>query len=178
MRGKTIPVTPDQIVERARSQCGLGINYLLGEGGKDPETVNCGTSGTYADCVGLALWAAGVDRLQRGLDLGDYDGWINCNSILRLRKPNTLFLYVGCTPRVSVQPGDIAVRPGTPTNRHGHMVVCVGTNRAVHCSKSNYDIHSTPGAIDETLIWSYRGDRGAFKAGTRLHVFRRIQVKP
>jgi hypothetical protein len=55
-------------------------------GGKNPDAPHCadwsyGNRTPTADCIGFALWASGIDRLQPGYD-GTRGEWLNCHSLL------------------------------------------------------------------------------------------------
>ena len=195
MRGQRLELGTFDPVARARSQVGLGSHYSLrpGEnGGGNPRHYTCASNDEdgplTADCVGLMAWSVGIDRWQPEVpQLSNYGGWLNSNSIMNFRKRPRLFSFVVSvdTPfklgtSGDVSPGDVLVVPGKPGKR-GHVAVftSVGSASCVHCSPSNYDKDSTPGAIDETPVWSYRSGavrtRGAWRAGTTVHVFRRTE---
>ncbi len=200
MRGQRLELGTFDPVARARSQVGLGIHYSLrpGEnGGSNPHEYSCAAGSAAigprtADCVGLMAWSEGIDRWQPEVpQLSNYGGWLNSNSIMNFRKRSGLFSFVVSvdTPFKlgecgDVRLGDVLVVPGKP-GKYGHVAVITAVGytyssvSCVHCSPSNYDKDSTPGAIDETPVWSYRAGgrqiRGAWRAGTTVYVFRRTE---
>lgn len=104
MRGVILHLTRAEVEARALSQIivkpappagapkdagGRFINYRLEggyNGGFDPTAPNCaswsfGNRTPTADCIGLALWASGIDRKQPGYK-GSRGEWLNCASLL------------------------------------------------------------------------------------------------
>ncbi len=104
MRGTILGVTPEEAVTRVLSQIAAipvpppggavdaghrPIAYRLEagfNGGFDPRAPHC-ASWSYggrtptADCIGLVLWASGVDRFQPTYS-GSRGQWLNCASLL------------------------------------------------------------------------------------------------
>lgn len=98
-RGKILGISREMAVERVLSQIlflwhsepdeqDFPIEYRLKDfnGGFDPTSTTCasisyGGRRATADCIGLVLWASGIDRKQP-----DYKGllgaWLNCKSLL------------------------------------------------------------------------------------------------
>jgi hypothetical protein len=68
---------------------GKPINYRLDggfNGGADPTAAHCaswsyGDRTPTSDCIGLVLWASGIDRMQPGYR-GTRGEWLNCASLL------------------------------------------------------------------------------------------------
>ncbi len=97
MRGKILGLTREEAVRRVLSQiivqpAGIDgpkpINYRLKDynGGDDPTAAGCfswsyGHRTPTADCIGLVLWASGIDRKQPGYE-GTRGEWLNCVSLL------------------------------------------------------------------------------------------------
>jgi hypothetical protein len=100
MRGAILKLTRAQAVTRALSQItvmprllidgvALPIAYRLEggyNGGFDPSAPHCasfsyGGRTPTADCIGLVLWASGIDRKQPGYN-GSRGEWLNCASLL------------------------------------------------------------------------------------------------
>lgn len=104
MRGKILYLTREEAVTRALSQVAVlpvpppgspldagnrPIAYRLEggyNGGDDPTAPHC-ASWSYgyrtptADCIGLVLWASGIDRKQPSFN-GSRGEWLNCASLL------------------------------------------------------------------------------------------------
>lgn len=103
-RGKILWLKREEAVARALSQItcipaplkgapagagGRPIAYRLASGfngGSDPTAPHCaswsfGGNTPTADCIGFALWASGIDRMQPGYE-GSRDEWLNCASLL------------------------------------------------------------------------------------------------
>jgi hypothetical protein len=92
-RGLILGITRGQAVGRALSMLcemvkGRPINYRLEDynGGDNPSAPNCanmsyGGRTPTSDCIGLVLWASGVDRKQPGYK-GSRGEWLNCASLL------------------------------------------------------------------------------------------------
>lgn len=108
MRGKILKLTRRQVRERAMSQIWVcpydrPIGYQLKDynGGQDPDAFYCGVWNPIrkrltADCIGLALWASGIDRKQPGY-AGSLGEWLNCSSLLADAHGAMKF----CRPRMS-----------------------------------------------------------------------------
>lgn len=102
MRGKILSLTRTEVVARALSALthvpippsgspkdagGRTIQYSREpgkNGGFDPTAKHCASwtdkKIPTADCVGFALWACGIDRLQPGYD-GSRGEWLNCGAL-------------------------------------------------------------------------------------------------
>ena len=97
MRGKILGLKREEAVRRVMSMivampAGIDgpkpINYRLKDynGGDDPTAPVCsnmsyGNRTPTSDCIGLVLWASGVDRKQPGYN-GSRGEWLNCASLL------------------------------------------------------------------------------------------------
>jgi hypothetical protein len=134
VRGKILPLTNRQVVERAMSMVGYkpvvaGLS-LVGQycmkagrnGGADPSATHPFTvwkhpkKGTVAsaDCVGFGMWAQGADRLLEGL-IHDYEGgWVNTDSAL-MDAAGDRELFEECEPF----PGCAVVYPSRWEERDG-----------------------------------------------------------
>jgi hypothetical protein len=82
-------------------------------GGRDPFAAHCadwsyGLRTPTADCVGLVLWASGVDRCQPTYK-GSRDEWLNCASLLDDANGSKVW----CAPvrDSDARPGDWLVTP-------------------------------------------------------------------
>lgn len=98
-RGKILGITRVEAVQRVLSQVmhlfwnavdekWSPIAYRLKDfnGGSDPTATSCasisyGGRTATADCIGLVLWASGIDRKQPGYT-GLLGEWLNCKSLL------------------------------------------------------------------------------------------------
>lgn len=103
-RGKILHLTRLQVVQRALSQIAAvplppagsptdAGNYAIGyrlapgfNGGAEPDASHCaswsyGNRRPTADCIGLVMWASGIDRMQPGYK-GSADEWLCCYSVL------------------------------------------------------------------------------------------------
>lgn len=121
------------------------IQYRL-EGGyngdKDPAAPHCaswsfGLRVPTADCVGFALWAAGIDRYQPGY-AGSRGEWLNCDSIIDDAHGARKFFFP--VSSLGGQPGDLLVSP-SGAGEHGHIGVLLSSGNgsrqetmAVDCS--------------------------------------------
>ncbi len=131
-----IPTPPDPRVPDAGRR---PIAYRLetANGGADPFASHCaswsfGSRTPTSDCIGLVLWASGIDRLQPGYQ-GSAGEWLCCYSIL----DDAIGARVYCEPgdEAHAQPGDwlvdkghigMIVRPAIYVGdemRHDHLVV-------------------------------------------------------
>lgn len=163
MRGKIIPLTPDQIVTRAVSQINAPIMYHLEypNGGTDPQLPSPSDPHVQqADCIGFATWASGFDRFSKEFPL--YDGYINTDSMIEA--PTTWF-----QKHETPAPGMMIVAHtynASTGHRIGHIGVIVDVHDAtkpdgigvVHCSPSNYKHtgnHSAIWKTDATIWFNY-----------------------
>jgi hypothetical protein len=160
-RGTILGLSREKAVERVLSQILflyknvdgklVPIAYRLKDvnGGDNPRSMHCagisyGGRTPTADCIGLVLWASGIDRKQPGYD-GLLGEWLNCKSLLSdARREKRYCRYL--TPRETALPGDwlltpdhigMIVRPDPdPAGGFDHLVVdCSprhGRDRAVN----------------------------------------------
>lgn len=82
---RAVPIPPDPTVTDSGNR---PIAYRLSEsnGGRDPFASHCadwsyGGRTPTSDCIGLVLWASGIDRLQPGFQ-GTRGHWLNCHSLM------------------------------------------------------------------------------------------------
>jgi hypothetical protein len=139
-RGKIRPTTRQEAVARAfQMVCYLGhppgspdktlhpIGYRLEpgfNGGDNPFAEMCGSPSfgdrTYtADCIGMVLWALGIDRMQPGFS-GYAGEWLNCPSILRDADHGSV--YFEPVDIAAALPGDALV-----TDEHIGLIVRAAT---------------------------------------------------
>jgi hypothetical protein len=129
------------------------IAYRLEDynGGKDPFAVHCadwsyGNRTPTADCVGLVLWASGIDRKQPNYE-GSRGPWLNCASLIDDAHGNQVY----CEPvdEEEAVPGDWLVTPD-----HIGMVVRRKTRESdilvVDCSPR----HGRATSINTGYPWS------------------------
>ena len=148
MRGANLDLTPGTVVGRALSQIYARpakptlappdwvpkrIAYRLEggyNGGKDPTASHCaswsyGRRTPTADCIGFALWAVGIDRLQPGY-VGSRGEWLNCDAILDdAHGSRRFFRPVGS---LDGRPGDLLVSGAPDDGRHGHIGVIIAAS--------------------------------------------------
>lgn len=178
MRGTIRPTTRGEAVGRAMSMIiavpkppkgapadagNRPINYRLDagfNGGADPLAPHCaswsfGDRTPTSDCIGLVLWASGIDRLQPGYK-GSRGEWLNCASLLDDAQGAARFCELASIVIArggKVEPGDwlitrdhigMIVRPDTTTN------VVDGDHLVVDCSPRHGRAH----AVDTGYPWS------------------------
>lgn len=122
-------------------------------GGADPTADHC-ASWSYggrtptADCIGLVLWASGVDRMQPGYK-GTRGEWLNCASLLDDAHTPTPSYCRKLAPGEDVRIGDWLL-----TRDHIGMIVrpaCGGSDHlVVDCSPR----HGRPTAVNTGYPWS------------------------
>lgn len=165
-RGAIRHLTRKEVVDRALSMIlampllPIGtpkpIAYRLDDsgllGGRDPHAPHCadlsfGGRTWTSDCIGLALWASGIDRLQPGFK-GSRGAWLNCASLLDDAKGDMRY----CRELMSgegAKPGDWLL-----TKDHIGVIVRVKTPGfdylVVDCSPR----HGRPTAINTGGPWS------------------------
>lgn len=149
MRGKVLHLNRTQVVARALSMIpaipvppagapkdagNRPIAYRLEDynGGKDPTAEHCadwsyGLRTPTADCVGLALWASGIDRKQPAYK-GSLGPWLNTDSLLADAHGDMVY----CRPLMSgeaAKAGDWLISPSTRSilgkRKPGHIGVIV-----------------------------------------------------
>jgi CHAP domain-containing protein len=102
-------------VARARVRTQIKTRYALGAGGRNPATSSPCTlhNGLLGcDCIGFVCWCLQTDR-YRPKDFGEYDGWMNTDSIIS----NTRSLFDPLWKVVAIpEPGDVVVYPGRTEN--------------------------------------------------------------
>ena len=138
-------MTREQAADRARSACGHGTIYKLGQGGMKPHRSVPWDDEQECDCSGFAMWALGMSRFDAESGL-----WYDSSKIYAEAKAGS-FLFTSYDWK-SALPGDLLVYPdrtGTDgVRRHGHvgMVVAVepgaGPFLMVDCSSGNFQRHS------------------------------------
>ena len=151
-------MTPREVIERARSQVGIGTKYRMGGGAHDHRAPDCRGEDGSCDCSALVAWVLGYRKYQPGLrHLGTE--WLNTDGIV-LDSDATVGLYsrialavpgcVGVYPKASVArrlglagQGPSVGHVGIVTAVKGGVATCV-----VHCSSGNY--RATRDAIRET----------------------------
>lgn len=104
---------------------GLPIAYRLSDqnGGKDPEAAHCASHsdpGTKdwphpnrltSDCVGLVMWAVGLDRYQPR-DFPEYSGWMNSDSVIaHARAGHGAEALWKMVDEKDAKPGDVLAMP-------------------------------------------------------------------
>lgn len=184
MRGKNLQLQSGTVVGRALSQIYVRpprppeapddwvsclIQYRLEggyNGGKDPSAPHCaswsfGDRVPTADCVGFALWSAGIDRLQPGYN-GSRGEWLNCDSIIDdSHGAQKFFKPVGS---LAGKPGDLLVMP-SGDGAHGHIgvILAAGTHKnevlVADCSPAHHPYNGVQdsdrfGAVGTRGIWS------------------------
>ncbi len=146
-----IPIPPKGAPKDAG---GRPINYRLEEanGGDNPEAHHCanwsyGNRTPTSDCIGMVLWAAGIDRRQPGYE-GTRGGWLNCHSLLADAKGARRFCRL-LNEGEKEQIGDWLL-----TTSHIGMIVrpaCTGSDTlVVDCSPR----HGREKAVGLGLPWS------------------------
>lgn len=147
---RQIELTRAQAVARAIAMSHVKpTRYVLGAGGRSPAgdtpfTVKDGVTGS--DCVGFTNWCVGLDRYQEHVKagcIGEYGGWINCDSAMGDAETAKVFFEYTDTPTE----GDLVVYPskwgpaGSRSKalggRHGHigMIVDVDVDTSNWTSK-------------------------------------------
>lgn len=134
---KTIPLTAQEAITRAKKISLETSKYILGAGGRNPQadkpfTLKNGALGS--DCIGFVLWCWGLDRYQpidgKDLEYPFYEGWINTDSMLMDVKGKHIYFEETSEPF----PGCAVVYPSIWKNgkmiRMGHigLVVAVPEN--------------------------------------------------
>lgn len=153
-------MTPEGIVDRARSCLGKGVTYGLGKGGMKPEAphpwvgeVVDGKSAWLCDCSGFALWACGKSRYQPPL-------WYGTDMIVADAK-NDGGIFSMLAWELAL-PGDLLVFPGI-NGHHGHVGVVTsswseGPKLVIHCSAGNFRRFNDAIQETEPSVWSLRAD--------------------
>lgn len=142
-----------ELVDRARSQLGLGTVYTLGRGGYKPALPTACDSRKRCDCSGFAAWCHGVSRKIDPVAFPWYrdqnGGWFETTAIFRdLAVPFGMF-----DPEGIPRPGMVLVW-GDRGAAQGHMGIISAVDldgvvrKVIHCSKGNYS--RTGDAIQET----------------------------
>lgn len=139
-------MTADELIARARSACGHGIQYRLGKGINAGDTLPGGSAGA-CDCTGFVLWAL---RQPRRLGSGVHETWIDTSWMWR-ETPERLTLFA--TVRAP-RPGCLVVYPDGVIAAQGHVALVTeaegGSVRGIiHCSSVNARLAGE--AIFETL---------------------------
>lgn len=161
-RAQTVHRALQMIAARPKNKFGqlVPIGYRLEggfNGGFDPHAAHCaswsyGDRTPTADCIGLVLWASGIDRMQPGYK-GSRGEWLNCASLL----DDADGLKKFCRP-VEVLTGE-EVLPGDwlLTRDHIGMIIRPDNNSTdgfnhlvIDCSPR----HGRSTAINTGLAWS------------------------
>ncbi len=149
---RILNLTRDQVVARALAHLTLvarkhklsppdfepaPLAYRLDDsgclGGDDPAAENCGDwSYGYrrltADCIGFALYCAGIARRQPGYN-GSRGEWLNTDSVLDdAAGPMKFFRFLSVSAGEKPLPGDLCVSASTKgilTSRPGHIGVVI-----------------------------------------------------
>lgn len=149
-------MTPEEVLERAKSVIAKGCKYKLGAGGMRPGDPAPWNTARQCDCSGFAAWCLGHSRVvddpwyksQNG-------GWIETSAIVR--DCETPYGFFAAVDRKYARVGDLLVygdyKDGSGNLIQGHVGVCsdVGTKgplMVIHCSSGNFK--RTQDAIRET----------------------------
>lgn len=162
--------TPSAL-DRARSQLGR-LRYVLGAGGRDPESAHPGDATGGCDCSGFVCWALGFDRKQPGF--AGYS-WVSTDSLVAIsRRPDNGWFEEIPRPEV----GCLVVYPGQHRAgkrvRIGHVGLVSGVPaewsaglpnqhkalRVIHCSMGNQ--RRTGKAVQETDGGAWVGKGSVF----------------
>lgn len=161
-------MTVDELLERARSQIGLGTLYRFGGGKIIPSGMDCRDELNGCDCSAFICWALKVRKYQgnefwwlAALNGGwmNTDGiWIDARGDGDRPKPSGP-LTTGCFTEIhEPRPGCVAVYPASwvsklPGPDVGHIGIVTEAQdrnhwKVVHCSNYNYQTYRD--AIRET----------------------------
>jgi len=170
VRGEIRSFTHEMVVQRALSQVvaipdpppgspldagGRPIAYRLEpgfNGGADPFAPHCaswsyGNRTPTSDCIGLALWASGIDRMQPGYK-GSRGEWLNCASLLDDADGAKQF----CRPLKLTE----MARPGDWVLTRDHIGVLVRP-QSTHADELVVDCsprHGRQHAVGIGMVWS------------------------
>lgn len=161
-------MTVDELLERARSQIGLGTVYRMGGGKIVPFGADCRDELGGCDCSAFVCWALRIRKYQGGefwwlAELND--GWLNTDGIWldargdgMMPKPASPLTTGNFTQISEPSPGCIVVYPAehiarVPGSKAGHAGIVTQVQdvtrwQVIHCSLGNYRLSRD--AIQET----------------------------
>jgi hypothetical protein len=154
-------MTVEELLERARSQVGLGIKYKMGGGTSKAARHTCADSNNACDCSSFVCWALGIDKngnypfLRRPGTQPDPGGdWYGTDQIW----DDAVNLRLGLFSKVNDPiPGCVIVFPTTwkegkakPAGHCGIVTQVAGgkLTKLIHCSSGNFKAKGD--AVQET----------------------------
>ena len=148
--------THQDIVQRARTACGMGIKYKLGKGGMSGSSASPSDSKAMCDCSGFAAWCAGLSRKTSHPFYVELNGgWLETTAIAA----DAIAVHGIFTKVDKPFPGCFAVF-GDRNGKQGHIgvvteVVNGKATKVIHCSSTNSRTSvaadpTKPRAIQET----------------------------
>ena len=154
-------MTVEELLERARSQTGLGIKYKMGGGTSKAARHTCADSNNACDCSSFVCWALGIDKngsypfLRRPGTQPDPGGeWYGTDQIW----DDAVNLRLGLFSKIDAPvPGCVIVFPTTwrdgrarPAGHCGIVTQVSGgrVKKILHCSSGNF--RATGDAVQET----------------------------
>jgi hypothetical protein len=169
------PSSLDELLQRAESQKGLGIEYRLGGGAVRAARRTCADATNTCDCSAFVCWALGIDKqgsypylVPPGKPVETGNQWYGTDNIWN----DAVHLEVGFFQQIGAPvPGCIVVFParrrpdGKSTPGHIGLVVRVGpagVEALLHCSSSNFK--ATGDAIRKTDDTVFRNRVGLIYA--------------
>lgn len=163
-------MTLEEVLERARSQQGLGIKYKMGGGIVKANWHTCADSKGGCDCSAFVCWALGINKndsypylVPAGGSPDPTGEWYFTDNIWN----DAVMIQAGLFQQVpQPTPGAVVVYPGHYDGRQrraGHvgLISAVGGRgkvRVIHCSSGNFKKFKD--AVQET-------DDAVFKANSR-----------
>lgn len=166
-------MTVEELLERARSQVGLGIRYKMGGGTSKAARHTCADTKNTCDCSSFVCWALGIDKngsypyLRPPGNPPDPSGdWYGTDQIWE----DAVRLRLGQFQQIDTPvPGCVIVFPTTwksgKARPAGHcgIVSAVGRGqslRVLHCSSGNFKAHGD--AVQETNAGVFTDPRTVF----------------
>src|SRR5262245_61675576 len=149
--GAGAPSSLDELLQRAESQKGLGIEYRLGGGAARAARRTCADAANTCDCSAFVCWALGIDKqgsypylVPPGKPVEPGNQWYGTDNIWN----DAVHLEVGLFQQIADPlAGCIIVFPGRRRSdgkiTPGHIGLVVragpaGVEAVLHCSSSNF----------------------------------------